>query len=150
MLELFGLFLNNVNILRKICKEIRLGGWARWDSFFIFLGRMLSECGLESFILLFDLKCRYAILDMNDVSFRMYYLSSLIQLSAYVHEFDGSFLAKGIHLEGKKVRKTTRMHTLISLSDQSNVIIFFQFEYMSNRNIWIPQLKVYLEFFCIC
>lgn len=48
------------------------------------------------------------------------------------------------------MRETTRMHTLISLSDQSNVIIFFQFEYMSNRNIWIPQLKVYLEFFCIC
>lgn len=87
MLELFVLFLNNVNILRKICKEIRLGGWARWDSFFIFLGRMLSECGLESFILLFDLKCRCSILDMNDVSFRMYYLSSLIQLSANVHEF---------------------------------------------------------------
>lgn len=56
-------------------------------------------------------------------------------------------MAKGIHLEGKQLRETTRMHTLISLSDQSNVIIFFQFEYMSNRNIWIPQLKVYLEFF---
>lgn len=39
------------------------------------------------------------------------------------------------------------MHTLISLSDQSDCDnFFFKFEYMSNRIIWIPQLKVYLEF----
>lgn len=87
MLELFVLFLNNVNILRKIYKEIRLGDGRDGILFSYFLGRMMSECGLESFILLFDLKCRYSILDVNDVSFRMYYLSSLIQLSADVHEF---------------------------------------------------------------